>query len=164
MSNFTQICPEISGWYAYKETLKISYWNIFNRLPGSVDRLRYIQEVQPYSGSILIVWAAIIKNLGPELISVDENVSAESYVKGILRAYTNALSYTAPRTREYLTMGNIRALPRPARSPHLNPIEQAWDMLQRRVLEKLDGLSTTQQLKDLLKFPWDRFSKEYTIL
>ena len=45
-------------------------------------------------------------------------------------------------------------MPWPARSPDLNPIEHAWDMLGRRVAGRQQAPDTVQTLTDALVEEW----------
>jgi transposase len=47
--------------------------------------------------------------------------------------HDNATSHTARSMRHFLQDRNVSVLPWPAKSPYLNPIEQVWDLLDRRV-------------------------------
>ena len=105
------------------------------RRPGNTERLRCVQEVHPYSGSTVMLWAGIMKNRRTELVFVNGNMNAENYIEDILRPYVypfaqtfdsdfrlmhdNARSHTARRTSEYFATENIRVLPWPAHSPVL---------------------------------------------
>ena len=47
--------------------------------------------------------------------------------------HDNATSHTARSVRDFLQDRNVTTLPWPAKSPDLNPIEQVWDLLDRRM-------------------------------
>ena len=64
------------------------------------------QFVRPYAGAI-----------GPEFILVDENTSP----------------HRANATNDYLEHETIVRMDWPDGSPNLNPIEHAWDILQRAI-------------------------------
>lgn len=85
-----------------------------------------------------------------ELVLPDRFLSAESYIRNVLESvsapYThnigpavillhdNAISLMARVIINFLEEHNICVLDWSAQSSDLNPIEQAWDMLPRRVL------------------------------
>ena len=47
--------------------------------------------------------------------------------------HDNATSHTARSVCDFLQDRNVSVLPWPAKSQDLNPIEHAWDLLDRRV-------------------------------
>ena len=78
---------------------------------GTLTAERYVNEildvhVRPYAGAI-----------GPDFILMDDNARA----------------HRAHITNRYLEQAAIVRLDWPARSPDLNPIEHAWDMLQKAI-------------------------------
>ena len=81
---------------------------------GTLTAERYANEilgvhVRPYAGA-----------LGPDFILMDDNARA----------------HRAHITNRYLEQAAIVRLDWPARSPDLNPIEHAWDMLQKAILAR----------------------------
>jgi hypothetical protein len=79
---------------------------------GTLKAVRYVNEildvhVRTYAGAV-----------GPDFILIDDNARAH-------RAHT---------TNRYLEEATIVCMDWPARSLDLNPIEHAWDMLQKQFL------------------------------
>ena len=79
---------------------------------GTLTALRYVNEildvyVRPYAGAVQ----------GENFILMDDNARA----------------HRACITDQYLEQATVVGMERPARSPDLNPIEHAWDMLQTAV-------------------------------
>ena len=48
----------------------------------------------------------------------------------------NARPHTARLTTQYLQANNVDAMEWPSKFPDLSPIEQVWDLLDRRVRER----------------------------
>lgn len=140
------------------------------RTSGRQERLKFCQEVHPYGGGTIMVWAGIWIGGRTDLIWIRGNLNAQIYAEQIvsdviipLRArmgdsfqlmHDNARPHTARVVVRTLTDAGVNVLPWPAQSPDLNPIEHAWDMLQRRALPSMDDVHTPQQLFDLLQRTW----------
>lgn len=95
----------------------------------------------------------------------------QSYVEDVLRPFVhvfaqilgsdltlmhdNARSHTALQAREYLAMETFECCSglHNRQTSTLSSIQ--GDMLQKRVLEDLNGVRIIKQLKDLLKFNWE---------
>ena len=78
---------------------------------GTLTALRYCNEILD---QFVRLYADAI---GPEFIQINNN----------------ALPHRAHATNDYLECETIIRMDWPARSPDLNPIEYAWDILQRAI-------------------------------
>lgn len=101
---------------------------------GSLTGLRYRDEildpiVRPYAGAV-----------GPDFVLMDDN----------------ARPHRARVVTQYLHDEGIERMDWPARSPDINPIEHAWDMLQRRVSQRARRPDTRQELENMLVEEWRR--------
>ena len=67
----------------------------------------------------------------------------------------NARAHRARITDQYLEQATIVRMEWPARSPDLNPIEHAWDMLQTAVSSPVQPASV-QELRQALLEEWDQ--------
>lgn len=140
------------------------------RTSGRQERLRYCQEVHPYSGGTIMIWAGIWIGGRTDLIWIRGNLNAQVYAERIVSdviiplrgqlgdsfqlMHDNARPHTARVVTRILAEARINVLPWPAQSPDLNPIEHAWDMLQRRALPSMHTVHTPQQHFDLLQNTW----------
>ena len=101
---------------------------------GTLTALRYVNEildlyVRPYAGAV-----------GENFILMDDNVRA----------------HRARITDQYLEQATIVRMEWPARSPDLNPIEHAWDMLQTAVSSRPVQPASVQELRQALLEEWDQ--------
>ncbi|XP_048480440.1 transcriptional regulator ERG homolog [Plutella xylostella] len=69
--------------------------------------------------------------------------------------HDNARAHTAQVVNEYFHDVGIHKMEWPARSPDLNPIEHAWDELDRRVRDRVPPPITLRGLKDALIKEWE---------
>ena len=67
----------------------------------------------------------------------------------------NARPHTARLTTQYLQANNVDVMEWPSKSPDLSPIEQVWDLLDRRVRQRPVQPQTLRQLQHALVQEWN---------
>ena len=105
-----------------------------------------------------MVWGGIMGRRKTNLIVVQSNLNAQGYIYQILQPeavpflqrhailmHDNARSHLARICRQFLNRNNVNAVPWPAVSPDMNPIEHIWDYLGRKVRAR----GNVHNLKDL---------------
>ena len=105
---------------------------------GTLTAVPYVNEildvyVRPYAGAI-----------GADFILMDNNARPH-------RAYI---------TIQYIEDATIVRMDWPARSPDLNPIEHAWDMLQKVFSARPVWPTTVPQLRTALQEEWARLPQQ----
>jgi len=117
------------------------------------------------------VWGCFTKHgLGP-LIKLEGRVTAAKYVdvlknnllpflddlgdqENYLFQEDNAPIHTARVVRSWKVENDINSLPWPAQSPDLNPIENLWDELERRVQAHISLPKNRENLWEILQEEW----------
>lgn len=104
---------------------------------GSLTGVRYRDEilnpfVRPYAGAV-----------GPEFLLMDDN----------------ARPHRARVVSRFLEEETIQRMDWPAKSPDINPIEHAWDMLQHRITARNRQPETCQELANALVEEWQRIPR-----
>ena len=129
--------------------------------------------VAEQAGGSVMVWAGISAQGKTDLHVIDnDTLTALRYVNEILDVYVspyeggvgenfilmddNARAHRARITDQYLEQATIVRMEWPARSPNLNPIEHAWDMLQTVVSSRPVQPASVQELRQALLEEWDQ--------
>ena len=105
----------------------------------------------------------------PRLIVINGNIKAQTYINEVLAVEDvpfiqfhgpnvnfmgdNARPHSAAITRQFLATNNVNVLDWPTNSPALNPIEQVWDELGRRV-RRNHAIHTVNDLAAALQAEW----------
>ena len=130
-----------------------------------------IVEVDRYGGGSVMVWAGISLDGRTDLYVFPRGgITAVRYrdevLEPIVRPYAgaigdtfmlmqdNARAHTARVSTTFLDDEGINVMNWPARSPDLNPIEHAWDMLSRRIGQRQHPPESVQSLTDALVQEW----------
>jgi len=127
-----------------------------------------VVERDQFGGGSVMIWAGISLHVKTPLVAIQGNLNASRYQNAILRPVAipiiqqnrgmtlmqdGATSHTARTTRVLLQQQNVNVLPWPSKSPDLNPIENIWDELGRRVYRGPNA-PTNHQLHNRLMQEW----------
>ena len=75
--------------------------------------------------------------------------------------HDGATAHTAISVKEWLDRKNITIMPWPARSLNLNPIENIWAWIHKRLVK--ESISSVVQLQQALEKLWKEFPRELCI-
>lgn len=124
-----------------------------------------------------MVWGGICLGARTELVLIENgSLTAHRYVTEVLEPHVmpfapfigqnfifmhdNARPHTASIVNSYLREVGINQMDWPARSPDMNPIEHAWDILGRRVRQRNPAPRNVEELKLALVEEWDNLPQE----
>ena len=129
-----------------------------------------VKQTDRFRGGSVMVWAGINNNRKTNLVIIIGNLNAQRYRDEILAPVVilyvnanpnaifqqdNARPYTARLTTQYLQANNVDVMEWPSKSPDLSPIEQVWDLLDRRVRQRPVQPQTLRQLQHALVQEWN---------
>ena len=136
--------------------------------PGDKFSEECVQEIDRFGGGSIMVWAGIMYNNRTDLVIVPQRLNAVWYTQDVLQdhaaigvgpgflfVHDNARAHSAAVTRDFLRGDDIEVMEWPAISPDLNPIENLWDLLDRKVRNRQHAPQTLQELGDALKEEWE---------
>lgn len=162
-----------------------SKFNIF----GS-DGARYVwrktgtaldkQNITPtvkHGGGNVMVWGAMGAGGVGDLVFIETNMDKEKYLdilqnhlkrsaikvgatENFVLVQDNDPKHASKLIKNWLIFNVKSTLPHPPQSPDLNPIENLWDLLERRLRQH--EIKNKQQLKEKLLEEWNKISIEDT--
>ena len=129
-----------------------------------------VKQTDRFRGGWVMVRAGINYNRKTNLVIINGNLNAQRYRDEILAPVVipyvnanpnaifqqdNARPHTARLTTQYLQANNVDVMEWPSKSPDLSPIEQEWDLLDRRVRQRPVQPQTLRQLQHALVQEWN---------
>ncbi|EUC62926.1 transposable element Tcb2 transposase, partial [Rhizoctonia solani AG-3 Rhs1AP] len=149
------------------------------RRPGLALDPRYTRKTVKHGGGSIMVWGCITAQGVGRLHRIDGRLTAVRYTEilqeelpGTLREHSipprraifqhdNDPKHTAKHTREWIGNRRLSLLPWPANSPDMNPIENVWDYLDRRVRMRPQLPTNANQLWAILQEEWECIPHAY---
>lgn len=141
-----------------------------------VRRKKYEYRRRSFGGGSVMVWGAIHAGGKSRLAVLEGKQNAESYIRtlgsfllpmlptdcpnSMIFQQDNAAVHTAHLTKMWLLYTNINIMDWPAHSPDLNPIENVWGLLARRVYADGRTFETTSQLKSTILTEWNNLGAD----
>lgn len=129
-----------------------------------------------FGGGSLMVWAAFSMHGKTPLVKITTRMNSQKYIEmldDVLIPYTddymsgdfiyqqdNAAIHVSKLAKAWFSVKDIELLDWPARSPDLNPIENLWGILARRVYHNGRKFSTIQELEVAVRHYWREISQE----
>lgn len=137
---------------------------------------RILSRRQNGGGGVMI-WAAFCETGFSEIAFLGGNQNAQMYTETLENylvpfanakftgAWTfqqdNASIHTAHVARNWFSSKNITVMPWPAKSPDLNPIENVWGILSRRVYKDGRQFSSVLELKQCILQEWGALTQNF---
>lgn len=131
-----------------------------------------------FIGSVM-VWGCFAKNGVGNLDFIPTTMTKEVYIDllnrnlkesarklGLTRSFTfqqdNDPKHTAKVVQQWFQQQHIKVMDWPAQSPDLNPIENLWNELDRKLRRRPDQPKNVKELENFLKEEWAKIDQETT--
>lgn len=122
-----------------------------------------------HGGGGVMVWAGIASGYRTRVHFIEGNLNARRYRDEVLTPIVvpfirqhdvifqqdNARPHVARLCTQFLEAEGIQVLDWPPYSPDMSPIEHLWDVLDRRVRDRVPVPGNVQQLRDAITEEWD---------
>lgn len=124
------------------------------------------------------VWAGITLNGKTELVILEQNVNGQTYgqlleqhfvpfanatfggLQNCILQDDNAPPHRAAAVQERKDQLGIRTLRWPSRSPDMNPIEHAWDLMKRSIQRSENPPQNAAELRQAVSAAWQRLPQQ----
>lgn len=141
------------------------YWHDLGKDP-------LIRSKRQAGGGSLMVWGGICGGKWTTLSTIPGTLNSEGYQQ-VLRDHflpfkgpneslmqDNASVHTSASTKRWLNSSNVDMVEWPSRSPDLNPIENVWGILVRRVYAEGKQYENLRELQNAIEVCWQDMRAE----
>ena len=141
------------------------YWHDLRKEP-------LLRGKRQCGGGSVMVWGGICGDQTTNICIMNGNINSAGYqsalenhllpyiVEGECLMHDNATIHVSISTRAWLQAHELRSLDWPSRSPDLNPVENVWGILTRRVYAEGKQYSTVEELRQAIVSHWSSLGAE----
>ena len=138
-----------------------------------------VKAVKKFGGGNLMVWGCITSHGVGKILKISNRMNSKDYCDVLryglfetldmynlkpsdtLFMQDNAACHTSAETKNWLKTNKIELFETPANSPDMNPIENVWDYLNKKVRAIKKGFNTSNELWDVIESEWYKIPKKY---
>lgn len=129
-----------------------------------------------FGGGSLMIWAAFRGNTKTPICKITHKMNSIAYTEllemvlipfteeieddNFIYQHDNAAVHASKYTKQWLHQKDIRVLTWPACSPDLNPIENLWGILARKVYGNCKQYNSIKELWNAVNEAWESIEKE----
>ncbi|KAK7477003.1 hypothetical protein BaRGS_00031779 [Batillaria attramentaria] len=149
------------------------------RQPNTAYAARNIIPSVPHGGGSVMVWGCISHDCKQDLVTIRGNLTGDRYIREVLQPAVvphfdahplatrpvfmddNARPHRSRAVAAYLQQEAATALPWPAISADLNPLEHVWDLLGRRIQSLDPPVQNLHELEAALHREWQQLTIQH---
>lgn len=148
------------------------------KIPARPLQPNHVIPTIKHGGGSLMVWGCITAQGVGYMARIDGTMDAQLYCQILEEDLLNSLTWyglkpeeivfqhdgdpkhTAKKTKQWLSDNGISVLDWPPQSPDLNPIENLWDRLKRRLSNYPAAPTSMKLLWERVEYEWNSITKE----
>ena len=149
------------------------------RLPGPPTQNHHFRETVKFGGGSVMVWGAITPHGVGGLVRIPTTMDAEVFCETLDAGLSLTLSkyqlapdqiilqqdndpkHCSRKAKQWISEHNLQVLPWPSCSPDLNPIENVWRDVKRRVASHEEKPANLDELFSQTLREWNMTSPDY---
>lgn len=139
---------------------------------------RHVSKTVKHGGGSIMIWGCMTASGPGFMTKIDGGLDSELYCRilddelrktidwyklnrgKLIFQHDNDPKHTAKRTKEWIRNNHLQTLEWPAQSPDLNPIENLWNLLKRKLASYERAPTGVLDLWERVQVEWDKITRE----